>query len=157
MPAAAQNPAMMLADHVAGDECEAEGQHHEGGAGLDGAQDQRAGAVAVGGKARRDAMRAPTASVAISATVMAVPNPIAKVGGDAGPEQPLGEGEHQHQNGPRARSQADGDDRRKAAPPAARSGEIGRHGPVAVAAMLVVTYDRRAWLGAPWEWLPWSW
>ncbi len=81
---------------------------------------------------------AETATTAMAATVMAVPSPIRQGRGDAGPEQALGEREHQHQDRARAGPDADGQDRRESAPPAAGAGELARRGPVGMAAMLVV-------------------
>ena len=65
-----------------------------------------------------------TASVAMAATVIAVPSPITKVASDAGPEQALRQREHQHQDRARAGPQPDRDDRRQAALPAARPGQF---------------------------------
>ena len=58
--------------------------------------------------------------------------------GDAGPEQALRQREHQHQDRARTGPDADGDDRAKAAPPAAGAGELIRRRAVGMAAMLVM-------------------
>src|SRR5712671_4806792 len=58
--------------------------------------------------------------------------------GDAGPEQPLRQREHQNQDGARTGPDADGEDRAKTALPAAGTGELTRSRPMGVAAMLVM-------------------
>src|SRR3954453_23594546 len=58
--------------------------------------------------------------------------------GNAGPEQALGQREHQHQDRARTGADADGQDRGKAASPATGAGEFARRGAVGMAAMLVV-------------------
>src|ERR1700682_5376830 len=58
--------------------------------------------------------------------------------GDAGPEQPLRQREHQNQDGARTGPDADGENRAKTAPPAAGTGELTRRRTMGVAAMLVM-------------------
>src|ERR1700704_4225367 len=58
--------------------------------------------------------------------------------GDAGPEQPLRQREHQNQDGARTGPDADGEDRAKTALPAAGTGELTRSRTMRVAAMLVM-------------------
>src|SRR6202045_2402961 len=59
-------------------------------------------------------------------------------GGDAGPEQPLRQREHQNQNGARTRPDADGQNRAETAPPPTGTGKLRGLGTMRVSAMLVV-------------------
>src|SRR6185503_1322874 len=66
------------------------------------------------------------------------PQPHHEGRGDAGPEQPLRQRKHQHQDGARAGPHADGEDRAETALPAAGAGELIRRRSVGMATMLVM-------------------
>ena len=68
--------------------------------------------------------REPSARVASAATVMAVPSAMAKVRSDARPEHALRQREHEHEDGPGARPDADRKHHRHDLAPGEGTGEF---------------------------------
>ena len=138
--AGASHPDHPLAHHVTGEQQHAEGDDQQRGADLDAAH--RQGAVA-GARAGQ------VAGPGLGADREGGDERHGDRGADphdegrdhAGPEQPLRQREHQHQDGARAGPQADRDDRREFALPSARTGKLlrlGRMGMTPGGGMVVV-------------------
>ena len=79
-----------------------------------------------------------TVSVAIAATVIAVPSPITKVAATPAQKMPCASANTSTRIAPEQGRKPDRDDRRQAALPAAGTGELIRRRPVRMAGMIVV-------------------